>query len=554
MFLDFKENIELLEKVIFNFVITPHDEDLFIKPKNVAAIDTKEIIPLIKSYYFLDETLQNMYRVVKKYFKEHHRLPTKTEIKDSLNLENSSITPEQFDDALNVDLREYAYDFLYKYTKSFVLFRNLNASVTEIMSEMKTQDITPENIDKVVDKFRNDISTKLTLTLSNTSKGLDFFEPESHLQLPKFGNPTGFPFLDRVLGGGWNPKTLVVFQGRPKVGKTLVLSNLATRSVLRGVNVGVATLELSKEAYVKRMGANMLNIPVDDYANFVKGTDISVIKTKIAQLKIQNPTIGELRVEEFGTGAATALDIENYFLKIEQQTGKKFKLIVVDYLNLMRPINPKEGMYEKIKTISEELRAVAIRNEWCIVTATQVKREAVTETDLGMEDVAESFGLIHTVDTLFGLTRQPLEKHMKIKVIANRDGGETESYQKYDIDYSKSRLREMTGPADTFYSDDNESAEMEAELQQSYNNVNNDLLRQVHNVDVVVSLQNNDDDLDSLVRSAEPAPLQNIKRPSGQPTVDQYAGLNDDLDSLAPAQNTIINRSAVNYDDLLNEI
>jgi hypothetical protein len=121
-----------------------------------------------------------------------------------------------------------------------------------------------------------------------------------------------------------------------------------------------------------------------------------------------------------------------------------------------------------VKKVSQELRAVAIRNEWTIVTATQIKREAVGSNDMGMEDVAESFGLIHTVDTLFGLMRPPLEHIMKIKVVVNRDGGHTESYARFDMKYDNARLVELTGANDTYYSDDDQTAEFAEELNESY--------------------------------------------------------------------------------------
>ena len=470
MALDFTENIELLEKVILNFIITPDDADLFLRAKNVEVLEKRELINLIKSYYFLDDRLKEIFRVTKRYFGEHSRLPSKTEIRQMLNMENCRFTDPELDEAMNVDLREYSYTFLNKYTKSFVMFRNLNAALTEMMSDLKTRQITPDNVDEIINKVKDDIEKKLSISLADTQRGIDFFDPEAHVQIPKTGAPTGFEFLNKVLDGGWNPKTLVVFQARPKCGKSFVLANIAGRAMLRGVNVGVATLELSKEAYTKRIGTNILDIPYKEYERINKKDDTKVVAKKLKMLKANNPNVGMLRIEEFENGNSTALDVENYFLKIQQQTGKKFQVIVVDYLNLMRPIQViKDGnTYSTVKKVSEELRAVAIRNEWTIVTATQIKREAVGSTDMGMEDVAESFGLIHTVDTLFGLMRPPLEHIMKIKVVVNRDGGHTESYARFDMKYDNARLVELTGANDTYYSDDDQTAEFAEELNESY--------------------------------------------------------------------------------------
>ena len=148
--------------------------------------------------------------------------------------------------------------------------------------------------------------------------------------------------------------------------------------------------------------------------------------------------------------------------------GKKFRVIVVDYINLMRPIKEQGGLYEKIKVISEELRGVAIRNEWCLITATQIKRDAIDDFDLGMDSVAESFGLIHTVDGLYGLMRGPLEQKMKIKLIANRDNGYEESYKFYDMKKEYMRLDESHGENSEYYSEDEDIHKMENELRDSY--------------------------------------------------------------------------------------
>jgi hypothetical protein len=48
MVIDFKENIELLEKLIFNFVLMPDDNEIVIKPKNSEDIDKREVLAAVK--------------------------------------------------------------------------------------------------------------------------------------------------------------------------------------------------------------------------------------------------------------------------------------------------------------------------------------------------------------------------------------------------------------------------------------------------------------------------------------------------------------------------
>ena len=469
--IDFTENIDSLEKMVWNFILNEDNDQGELKPKNHDSLRREELVSMIKPSYFNEDCRQESFKLAIKFFKEYEKIPNRKELKSYLDLTNTQIDDEEFDDLYAFNLREYNYDYLYKYVRSFILLRNLNLTVFDLLTYLKTTSIDPENIDKISEKVRNDISSKLAINFSSGDTGLNFFNPEAHIQLPKNGSPTGFPFLDKVLGGGWNPKSLVVFQGRPKVGKSMVLGNIAARSFLIGNVTGLVTVELPERQYMKRIGSNILNIPSDVYSGITDSKATQIIMSKILELKEKSKTSGELIIKDFPTGSATAIDIENYFLRLENKMNRKFKVIVVDYLNLLRPIKDQSGLYEKIKCISEELRGVAMRNEWCIVSATQVKREDINNFDLGMESVAESFGLIHTVDSLFGLMRSPLESRMKIKAIANRDNGYEESYKFYTMVKDYFRLTEEVGQSSEFYSDDEEVNKMQDELRGEYSEI-----------------------------------------------------------------------------------
>jgi hypothetical protein len=222
---------------------------------------------------------------------------------------------------------------------------------------------------------------------------------------------------------------------------------------------------------MKIFGSNILSVPKDDYENINDDENAKLIEDKINELKSMGRNLGYLEVVEFPTGGATAIDIENHFLRLENKLNKKFKVVVVDYLNLLKPVKDQNGLYEKIKVICEELRGVAMRNEWCIISATQIKRDDVDNFDLGMDSVAESFGLVHTVDSLFGLMRSPLESRMKIKVIANRDNGYEESYKFYAMEKDFFRLSEERGMNSEYYSDDDTANKLQDEIREEYQTI-----------------------------------------------------------------------------------
>lgn len=463
---DFTENIDSLETMVWNFVLNSDNDMNELKPKNHSSLSREELMTTIFPNYFNDERRSEVYKYALKFFREYTKIPNRKELKSYLELNNYFLEEKEFDEMFFFNLKEYNYDYLYRYVKAFTLLRNLNITVIDIMSYLKTTAINPDNIDSITEKVRNDINGKLSVNFTNKSNGLNFFNPESHIQIPKIGTSSGFEFFDKTQGGGWNLKTLVVFQGRPKVGKSMVLGNVAARSFLAGNNTGLVTVELADRSYMKRIGSNILSIPKEDYESINDTEQAKLVADKISELQNSGKKLGYLEVVEFPTGGATAIDIENHFLRLESKLNKKFKVIVVDYLNLLRPIKDKEGLYEKVKMICEELRGVAMRNEWCIISATQIRRDDVDNFDLGMDSVAESFGLVHTVDALYGLMRSPLEGRMKIKVIANRDNGYEESYKFYAMEKDYFRLSEERGMNSEYYSDDDNANSLQDQVRE----------------------------------------------------------------------------------------
>jgi len=132
---------------------------------------------------------------------------------------------------------------------------------------------------------------------------------------------------------------------------------------------------------------------------------------------------------------------------MEETKGIKFKVIILDYINILKNWrNPNsENMYMKIKQIAEDLRAMAMRNDWAIVTATQINRSGFGSTDLNATNISESAALGHTVDAMFGIIQDEImhaNREYILKLIANRDDGYKNSRRKFLINYDYMRIME----------------------------------------------------------------------------------------------------------------
>ena len=99
----------------------------------------------------------------------------------------------------------------------------------------------------------------------------------------------------------------------------------------------------------------------------------------------------------------------------------------------------------KIKGICEDVRAMAQRNDWCVVSLTQTNRNGMNASDLDMTSVAESSGLVATVDSLFGIictTMMRAESLFYIKALALRNSPNMGDKKRYNFQGDYMRITE----------------------------------------------------------------------------------------------------------------
>ena len=102
-------------------------------------------------------------------------------------------------------------------------------------------------------------------------------------------------------------------------------------------------------------------------------------------------------------------------------------IIFIDYLNICSSSRIKAGQYVNsysyIKAIAEELRGLAVEYDVPIMSATQTNRAGFQNTDIGLEDTSESFGLPATADFMFAIiSNENLDEagQILIKQLKNR--------------------------------------------------------------------------------------------------------------------------------------
>jgi replicative DNA helicase len=420
-----------------------HSENVILR----YVLDSPNYLETCKKEFFKNESLGSIFTNAKDFWDKYHEMPTSDQLVENFKLRGNpdGIDMNEVRSIYDIDLSKYEDDWLRETTEFFVEYKNLTKSAVDALKYIQSTPVSSDNIKTVIDNFKNIIVERNNIDFS-FDEGLDFFSPENHKQLTNNTFSSGYPFIDTVLGGGFSSKALYVFMGMPKVGKSLWLGNLAAQAVKMGHNVAVISLEMGDRKYVKRMGSNMLGINISDYND--AASDEILIKKRLESVTYDNLRVpGHLLIKEFPTSQASVNDVERYLKKVEEKRGIKFKIVVVDYINIMKNWrNPNtENTYMKIKQIAEDLRGAGMSNNWSIITATQTKSTDFDSTDLSINSAAESSGLVATVDGMFGIIQDPVmhaNKQYKLKILANRDDGYKNAYKVFNVDYRFMRIME----------------------------------------------------------------------------------------------------------------
>jgi replicative DNA helicase len=219
-------------------------------------------------------------------------------------------------------------------------------------------------------------------------------------------------------------------------------------------------MEMAEEKIAERIDANLLNVPISDLALISK----SDYDRRFSALK--SKTQGKLIIKEYPTAGASVLHFKALLNELRLKRNFSPDIIFIDYLNICCSARLKHGAnvnsYSYIKAIAEELRGLAVEENLPIVSATQTTRSGFSNTDPGLEDTSESFGLPATADFMFALiSTEELEalNQIMVKQLKNRYADPTMNKRfVVGIDKSKMRLYDVEQSAQDDISDSGQNA------------------------------------------------------------------------------------------------
>ena len=381
------------------------------------------ISDIVKPEYFKNKSIASIFEIVKDFNEKRNKLPTVTEIKTYLVTDEQKAAFKQLAQSFSELDKNLDKDELYENTEQFLKEKAVYHTMLNV-----AEDVSKGLVDTsdVLQKFESSCSISLV-----TDLGLDMYGDIDllidDLNTEQSFIPSKWEWLDDTLGGGFleSGKALYVFAGETNIGKSIFLGNIAHNIASQGKNVLLVTLEMSELLYAQRICSNATKIPMKELRQ--NGPSI---KNAISR---EN---GKVFIKEFPPATITPNQLKAFIKKFGEQ-GIKLDAIVLDYLNLLHS-TVGNNSYERIKNVTEQVRAMSYMFECPIISATQLNRSGFDQDNPELATISESIGLAATADVIASIYQNEEDRELgiiRLGMMKNRYGmrGTTQAMR---IDYS----------------------------------------------------------------------------------------------------------------------
>ena len=250
---------------------------------------------------------------------------------------------------------------------------------------------------------------------SENNFGYDYMADFEQRFMPRFRNPvtTGWSDIDGITGGGLGKSELGVVIAPTGAGKSMVLVHLGTEALKEGKTVVHYTLELQDTVIATRYDSCLTGYPLSDIINFKEE-----VYEEIKEIE------GSLIVKEYPTKSASTNTIRAHLSRLVKR-GINPGMVIVDYADLLKPVQARKEKRNELESIYEELRALSTEFQCPIWTASQTNRSGLSAEVITMEQISEAFNKCFVADFIFSVSRTIEDKQNnqgKIFIAKNRNG------------------------------------------------------------------------------------------------------------------------------------
>lgn len=423
----------------------------------------RKVIAFLKSEYFSTPAEKRSFEEIFSFFENYGSAPAESAI--IIAVEKLPLKQAEIDDTKKCIHEIFAHPggeldkWLIDETEKFCKNKALYNAIYEAIKIVDNKGNSNKSPNVIPDILRDALSISF-----DTQVGHEYFDDaEARFDLYSMKElkvEFDLAMMNDITEGGLSKKTLNIVLAPPGGGKSIFLCHHAAACLRQNMNVLFITCEMSEERIAERIDANLMDVEVSNLKHLSKKAFLNKVQAT------QKITKGKLIIKEYANSTADAMQFRR--LLDDLAIKKKFipDIIVLDYLNICESYkfkkNSTANSYTIVKSIAEEVRALAQEYDLPILTAAQFNRSGAASSDPTQENVAESAGLNHTADLMFALvSTEELEAYnqVMVKQLKNRysDIGRNRKFL-LGLDKAKMRFHDLTNPTPTPSQTTNQSA------------------------------------------------------------------------------------------------
>lgn len=315
------------------------------------------------------------------------------------------------------------------------LLRNVIINARELIRDAQSPNILPNDlVDRAQERFfavgqqqaKRESYTAGDL-MQNAVESLENMANDGKMVT---GVPTGYIDLDAMMSG-LQPANLIIVAGRPSMGKTSLVMNMAEYVAIEAKTpVVFFSLEMSHQELALRLLCSRALLDMGEvrrgYLARKNWARITTTASEIAEAPLYfdfstSPTVLEIR----SASRRYAHDMA--------RRGQKIGLIIIDYLQLMRGDGSQESRQQEISEISRSLKGLARELQVPVIALSQLNRKPEDRTRDGrpqLSDLRESGAIEQDADVVMAIYREEVYKRddpdlkgkAKIFILKQRNG------------------------------------------------------------------------------------------------------------------------------------
>ena len=354
-----------------------------------------QTLSLIKDSYFACGAHQAIFKGINSYYQKYKSLPNDDFIKEEVKLLKLK----------NIDLNDVIDELIEinALSNDYVVNPGIYLDLTEKFAKQEAmKHAILESIERIKDDDYGaveDLVKKALLVNRHVDLGHNYFSSVNQRYKNKDEDnkdkfATVLPTITENLEGGNARKELAIVAAMPGGGKSLYLVNQAVTTMMAGKKVLYISLEMSEEKIAARFDSIISRLPINSLKSSLAITNLEKRLEKFKKIFKES----DLRIKQYPTGLATVQNIRTLLHNLENHENFVPDLIIVDYLELLRPMRNIDAEYAAQQRIAEELRGLAIEHDVLVWTATQPNREGKKVSVITDAQLADSFGKIRIAD------------------------------------------------------------------------------------------------------------------------------------------------------------